>query len=191
MARPRGFEEGEVLDKAMRVFIAHGYEGSSMAALSTAMGLTPPSIYAAFDSKRGLFEAVIDRHVMCQSEHRETILSEPTARDVARRWLREVVEHFAQPQPAFLLIQGGLSAGPDNKDVPSALARRRQANMLALWDRFERAKASGDLPQHADPARLAAFVTAVHDGMVVRAVAGGTIEELQGIADQALLGWPE
>lgn len=184
LARPRGFEEGDVLDKAMRVFTAHGYEGASMASLSAAMGLTAPSIYAAFDSKRGLFEAVIDRHVMCQSEHRAKILSAPTAREVARNWLREVADHL-------LLIQGGLSAGPDNKDVPSALARRRQANALALWDRFDRAKAAGDLPADADPERLAAFITTVHDGMVVRAVSGATLEELQGIADQAMLGWPQ
>jgi AcrR family transcriptional regulator len=190
MARPREFEEAEVLDQAMQVFCSHGYEGTSMAALTAAMGLTAPSIYAAFGSKRGLFEAVLNRHVICQQEERERILSAPTAKEVAEQWLFQAAENLAGAGAAgSLLIHGGLATGPEN-DVPAALAKRRTSQELALWDRFERAQASGDLPPNADPAVLAGFVTTVLNGMIVRAAAGATETDLRRIARQAISGWP-
>ena len=191
MARPRQFDEAEVLDRAMQVFCSHGYEGASMTALTAAMGLAGPSVYAAFGSKRGLFEAVLDRHITCDGEQRERILSAPTARTVAERWLLEAIDR--PPGVALagsVLILGGLTAAPDNRDVPASLAKRRQANELALWDRLERAQADGDLPADADPAALAAFVTAVCDGMIVRAAAGATAADLRKIALQAMRTWP-
>ena len=175
----------------MHVFCAHGYEGASMTALTAAMGLAGPSVYAAFGSKRGLFEAVLDRHIVCEGEQRERILSAPTARAVAERWLSEAADRLPDVTPAgSVLILGGLSAGPDNGDVPAALAKRRQANELALWDRLERAQADGDLPADADPAALAAFVTVVCDGMVIRAAAGATRTDLWKVASQAMRTWP-
>ena len=191
MARPREFNEAEVLDRAMRAFCSHGYEGTSVASLTAATGLVAASLYAAFGSKRGLFEAVLDRHVTCQGEQRDRVLSAPTAREVAERWLFDAAEQLPQIGLAgSILIHGGLSAGPENEDVPAALAKRRQANELALWDRLERAQASGDLPSDADPAALAGFVTTVFDGMIVRAAAGATVIDLQRIARQAMKSWP-
>lgn len=191
MARPRQFDEAEVLDQAMQVFRSYGYEGTSIAALTAAMGLTAPSLYAAFGSKRGLFEAVLDRHIICEAEQRDRILAAPTAYQVVERWLFEAAERLPGMSPAgSVLILGGLSAGPDNEHVPAALAKRRQVNELALWDRLERAQACGDLLDDADPGALAAFVTAICDGMTVRAAAGAEVTDLRKIAAQALKGWP-
>ncbi|HYE01384.1 MAG TPA: helix-turn-helix domain-containing protein, partial [Alphaproteobacteria bacterium] len=55
--RPRGFEREAALDRALAVFQTHGYEGASLAELTRAMEINPPSLYAAFGSKEGLFQA--------------------------------------------------------------------------------------------------------------------------------------
>ena len=191
MARPRQFDEAEVLDQAMQVFRSHGYEGTSIAALTAATGLTAPSLYAAFGSKRGLFDAVLDRHIVCEAEQRDRILAAPTAYEVAKRWLMEAAERLPGVSPAgSVLILGGLSAGHENAHVPVALAKRRQVNELALWDRLERAQACGDFPDDVDPAAFAAFVTAICAGMTVRAAAGAEASDLRKIADQALKSGP-
>lgn len=191
MARPRTFDEGEVLDRAMDVFCRHGYEGTTMTELTTAMGLTAPSVYAAFGSKRGLFEAVLDRYTDGQREHRAWVLAAPTAREVTERLLFRAADQLPNMggPPGCLLVQGGLATGADNADIPLALARRRQANELTLRDRFEQARASGDLPPTADPATLASFVTTVFDGLSVRAAGDATVEELRRVVEQAMASW--
>lgn len=191
MARPRSFDEREVLDRAMTVFHRHGYDGSTMAELTSAMGLTAPSIYAAFGGKRGLFEAVLDRHAERQGERFAWALAAPTAREVAERllrWATEQTENSNRP-PGYLLIQAGLAAGPESADVPITLARRRLADELSLRDRFEQATVSGDLPAGVNSAALASFVVTVFYGLSVRAASGATAEELQKVVEQAMSNW--
>jgi AcrR family transcriptional regulator len=192
MARKRNFDEDEVLDRAMEVFWRSGYEGSSLADLTSAMGLSAPSIYGAFHSKRGLFDAVLDRYTDRRSEQGAWMLSAPTAREVAERMLFGPADELSGPNlpPGCLLIQAGLTAGRENQDVPKNLAQRRHAGELALRDRFERAVAEGDLPGDADAAALASFVVAVFGGMAIQAAAGASRNELRGIAERAMAGWP-
>ena len=58
MGRPRAFDLNDALDRAIEVFWRNGYEGASVAELCDAMGIRPPSLYAAFENKAGLFRHV-------------------------------------------------------------------------------------------------------------------------------------
>ncbi|QNN52309.1 TetR/AcrR family transcriptional regulator [Nocardioides mesophilus] len=66
MGRQRGYDEGEVLDRAAATFLRAGYEGTSIEELVGATGLHRGSLYQAFGSKRGLFVSCLRRQV---SEH--------------------------------------------------------------------------------------------------------------------------
>lgn len=63
MARPRAFDEATVLEQAMEVFWPRGFEAVSIDDLVAATGLSRSSIYQAFTSKRGLFEAALNHYV--------------------------------------------------------------------------------------------------------------------------------
>jgi AcrR family transcriptional regulator len=157
------------------------------------MGVTAPSIYAAFGNKRGLFEAVLDHYANCEKEHREWVLSASTAREVVERLLKRAAEQLLKMKdsPGSILIQGGLSAGPQNADIPRELAQRRRADELLLRDRFEGAVHAGDLPANAEPESLASFVTAVLDGLAVKAAGGARTADLRKIVGQALKSWDD
>ena len=51
-----------ILDKALRLFSAKGYEGVSVSELTEAAGITKPTLYYYFGSKEGVFEAVCQTH---------------------------------------------------------------------------------------------------------------------------------
>jgi AcrR family transcriptional regulator len=51
----------QILDGALKLFLEHGYDGTSMQAVASASGVTKPVIYAAFDSKDALFRALLER----------------------------------------------------------------------------------------------------------------------------------
>jgi TetR/AcrR family transcriptional regulator, copper-responsive repressor len=60
--RPRGFDVETVTASALRVLWRQGYGATSIDDLVAATGLSPSSLYATFESKRGLFDAVLERY---------------------------------------------------------------------------------------------------------------------------------
>ena len=192
MGRPRAFDKDEALDRAMEVFWRKGYEGASMADLTKAMGINPPSLYACFGNKEGLLKASLDRYAERRAEFLSHVLAAPTAREVASRMLKGTADLQTDPTqpPGCLLVQGGLACGSGAETIPSELATRRQEPEDMLRERFERARSEGDLPADADPAALARYVSTIIQGMGVQASAGATREALQQIADLSLAAIP-
>ena len=190
--RPRSFCKDDALDKAMTVFWRQGYEGASMADLTKAMGINPPSLYACFGSKEGLFQAVLEHYEERRAAFMEGVLAAPTAAEVAETYLVGVAAFAADTSgrnpPGCLMVQGGLSCG-DNI-IPDTLARHRAEKEAMLRARFEEARTSGDLPAGCDPAALARYLMVMANGICVQAAAGATQEELREVAAIALINWP-
>jgi TetR/AcrR family transcriptional repressor for divergent bdcA len=66
--RPRRpFDRQLGLERAQRLFHERGYDGVSLADLTEALDINPPSLYAAYGSKAGLFRSVLDRYMMDQA----------------------------------------------------------------------------------------------------------------------------
>ena len=188
MGRPREFDADVALDQAMEVFWRHGYEGATIAQLTEAMGINPPSLYACFGNKEGLLKAALDRYTKLRGIWMDEVVAAPTARDVAERMLMGIADKQTDPAnpPGCLLVQGGIACGSGSENVPFELAARRAQNEDQLRDRFVRAKAEGDLIQTSDPAALARYVSAVSVGMGVMASSGADREALRQVADVAV-----
>jgi AcrR family transcriptional regulator len=188
MGRPREFDAETALDQAMEVFWRHGYEGATIAQLTEAMGINPPSLYACFGNKEGLLKAALDRYTHLRAAWMEEVVSAPTARDVAERMLMGIADKQTDPAnpPGCLLVQGGIACGTGSENVPFELAARRAQNEDQLRERFVRAKAEGDLKETSDPAALARYVSAVSVGMGVMASSGADREALRQVARVAV-----
>ncbi|MDF0523184.1 TetR/AcrR family transcriptional regulator [Bradyrhizobium yuanmingense] len=188
MGRPREFDAETALDQAMEVFWRHGYEGATIAQLTEAMGINPPSLYACFGNKEGLLKAALDRYTKLRNIWMDEVVAAPTARAVAERMLMGIADKQTDPAnpPGCLLVQGGIACGTGSENVPFELAARRAQNEDQLRDRFIRARAEGDLKESADPAALARYVSAVSVGMGVMASSGADREALRQVADVAV-----
>ncbi|MBR0813476.1 TetR/AcrR family transcriptional regulator [Bradyrhizobium diazoefficiens] len=188
MGRPREFDADIALDQAMEVFWRHGYEGATIAQLTEAMGINPPSLYACFGNKEGLLKAALDRYSKLRGSWMDEVVAAATARDVAERMLMGIADKQTDPAnpPGCLLVQGGIACGTGSENVPFELAARRAENEDQLRDRFIRAKAEGDLKPSSDPAALARYVLAVSVGMGVMASSGADREALRQVASVAV-----
>src|SRR5689334_22879157 len=87
--RPRSFDRERALDVALRAFWQRGFDAVSVADLTVAMGITPPSLYAAFGDKKALFREVVDRYQETYGAFFGRALdAEPSVRDGLRAALR-------------------------------------------------------------------------------------------------------
>lgn len=190
--RPREFDPEEALDRALQLFWRKGYEGTSLSDLTEAMGITRPSLYAAFGNKEDLFRRAVDRYSEGPAAYFREALAAPTARAVAERLLRGAADLGGEQchPPGCLLVNGALSCGDAAEVARRELLSRRAAGEAAIRRRLERAQAEGDLPAKADSAALARYVAALVYGMAVLASGGATREDLQRVAEIGLQAWP-
>jgi len=191
--RPRAFDPDAVLERAMHVFWAKGYEGASLSNLTRAMRINRPSLYAAFGKKEELFRKVLDRYVDGPLAYFGKALAAPKARDVIEQIFFGAAEMAGDPRfpSGCLMVQGALAVGNAAGSVRKEAAARRATSEVALRRRLQRAKREGDLPKNADPAELARYVMTVLQGMAVQGADGASPDQLRRVAQLALRAWPQ
>lgn len=192
MGRHREYDADKVLDAVLDVFWRKGFEGASYSDLTEAAGVERPALYSAFGNKEALFRRALERYGERYMTHIPEALALPISREVVAHLLYSSLDlNTRYPDKTGCLGINGAVAGSDEAaPVRQALIDFRADGEMQLRERFERAKAEGDLPPAARPEALAAFVMAVLHGMALQAKAGFSREVLKGVADQALSGWP-
>jgi AcrR family transcriptional regulator len=192
MGRHREFDVEKALDAALCVFWRKGYEGASYADLTEAAGVERPALYSAFGNKEALFRRALARYYERYLDYVPQALQLPTARQVAAHILYSAADlHTRYPDHTGCLGINGVLAGSDEAEpVRQALIEARAAGEALIRERFERAKAEGDLPETARADVLAAFLLAILHGMAVQAKAGFSRDMLVAVAEQALSTWP-
>ncbi len=192
LGRPRAFDRDLALDAAMRVFWAHGFEGASLTALTAAMGINRPSLYAAFGDKAALFREAVARYGTGPGRYVRRALGRATAYQVAETLLRGAVANATDPAHpgGCLWVQGALVAGEESSGIRDAMAAVRDGGTAQVRERLERARREGDLPADADVEGLTLFLVSVMNGIAVQASGGRGREELNRVVDLALAAWP-
>jgi len=189
--RPRSFDRNRALEQAMHVFWRQGYEATSVSDLTRAMGINPPSLYAAFGDKEQLYLETLELY----RKRRLALVArwfgeEPTARAALRRFLTEAARELVRsevPRGSMLVLS---AANPAASSLHDALVERRASVRATLKARIDRGAREGELPPGADSAALADFYTAVFQGMSIQARDGASRRRLLSIAEAAMRAWP-
>ena len=192
IGRPLSFDRGAALEKAMLAFWRHGYETTSVADLTAAMGITAPSLYAAFGDKKRLFLEAMRLYAGAPSAIGQTLEAAPSARDAARDMLVASATAFTgETTPkGCLLASAAASGSAASADVQSAVSDVRRSIAEQLRRRIGRDIAAGALPGDADAAALSDLVIGTIQGMSVLARDGVPRDRLLRMADYALRAWP-
>lgn len=163
-----------------------------MADLTEAMGITKPSIYAAFGNKEQLFLRALDLYEREKQDYIGKALAEPTVRKVAEHLLRGALDaQTGQSEPKGCLgVISSVACGAEAECIREAVLERGAKARQLLIARFERGKTDGDVPDHVDLEGLASYLFAILQGMAVQAGAGASRAELERLIDTSLMLWP-
>jgi len=191
--RPLSFDRDAALNQAMLTFWRHGYETTSIADLTTAMGVTAPSIYTAFGDKRRLFLEAAQRYAGDPEALAEAVSSAPTAYDAARAMLISAAITYTGDgtPPGCLLASATASGSAASTDVQAAIADIRRSITAHMRDRIDRDIAIGALPPSTDASALAGLVMTIAQGMSVLARDGTPRASLMSIVEISLKAWPK
>ena len=190
--RPLSFDREAALTTAMHLFWHHGFEATSIAELTKAMGITPPSLYAAFGDKRRLFLETVDRYLGGVDAVTKGVDDAATAQDAARELLTTAAigNSGEDTPPGCLLASSIVSSSVEAFDIREELAAIRRRIEAALRSRIERDVQGGVMPVGTDADMLAGHVFAVVQGMSTLAKDGADRTKLLRIVDGAMLAWP-
>ena len=186
--RPRRFEETAVLDSAMKIFWAKGYEATSYSMLSEAMRMNTPSIYGAFGDKESLFLKVIDRYVEGYGKPTFLGLSESkTCREGFTVFLSLRIKQILNAEhPGCLVATVLADAAPLSPQFENKLKVLLNALDDLIAQRIQRGIVEGDLSAKTEPKALARILHCLIIGLATRARARESERSLRAIANDSL-----
>lgn len=190
--RPRSFDRDAALEIVMKVFWAKGYECAQISDFTTAIGITPPSFYAAFGNKEQAFREAVDyyRRTIGATPF-DALENTPTIHDGLRQWLELSADSaFACPAGGCMISVSSIQCKPENVPVKEFLQAIRRANHERLFKRLERAIDTGDLPANADVAQMTEFYHMIQQSISFEARDGNSRAAVQKIIDMAILALP-
>lgn len=172
--RPRGFDAAEALNTAQQLFHAKGYDAVSVADLTKALGINPPSFYAAFGSKAALYTRVLDRYAETGAVPLQEILraDRPLAESLAEV-LEFAARAYADPAGSGCMVLEGTRSNEVEAREAACVFHVAAQDVIRSFI-AERHPADAD--------RLADFVCTTMAGLSASARHGQTLERLQSTA---------
>jgi len=158
MARTAEFNLDDVLQKAMEVFWLGGYCKSSMSSLVTATHLQPGSIYAAFNSKEGLFLAALKYYGQHSVEKLQGCLDQAeTPLQGVRKFIEMIGERVLdhEQQPGCFLVNTVLEISTEETAINEEVNKHLKSIESHLLSALVAAQKSGELPPGKNPEALA------------------------------------
>jgi TetR/AcrR family transcriptional repressor of nem operon len=183
MPRSRQYEEGEVLESAMRFFWAHGY-GATTRELAQAMGINQYSVYASFENKAGLFARCLDHYVeMVETSVLLPLMSDQAKMPELRLFLESFVHTKHLDAPNGCLVCNTMVEDGHAQPVLRTIRRYREL----VTDRFARALQNGfpDMPESVVEARTG-FLFAALMGVFVQKKMGIDGAPIQTLVDEIM-----
>ncbi|KAK1178673.1 TetR family transcriptional regulator [Streptomyces sp. NBS 14/10] len=188
MARAREFDTEAAVSRAMELFWARGYEGTSVRDLTRHLGIGQGSLYAAFGDKDGLYRAALEHYRTTFAAAALRSLDEGAdARSAIRTMLVErvriAVEHDGR---GCLLINAACERVPEDAATRRTVRDVLGASQEALAEVLRVAAERGEIAARHDPHTLAAFLVTFLNGLLVSSKVTPDQRALEPLVEVAL-----
>lgn len=189
--RPREFDTELALGAALRVFWAKGYEGASLSDLTDEMGITRPSLYAAFGNKEALFRQALDLYERDKLTYIGDAIEAPTARAVAERLLMGSVDAATTGDcKGCMGVIASVACQSVEPSIRDDVNARAESSRRAIIARMQQAIDAGEFRVATEAEAITRYLLAIMQGISVQAQSGASRDELLQVADSAMLSWP-
>lgn len=191
--RPRGFDRDEALRAAASLFWKHGFSGTSTRALTTSLGISSSSLYAAFGSKANLFDEAVRTYALRYSAIYDAALAESTLSGVMTRVLVDSAREFGRADeghPGCLTSSAVMADASATLNVREFVTDLQRRDERRLRERIEREVLAGGVATDMGPAALAGLVQTLWHGLAARADLGASRDELIEAAEAAVACLP-
>jgi len=189
MPRPREFDEATALEAAIDCFWQHGYEATSVRDLAVAMGISTPSLYNAYNDKRGLFVQALERYLDQSTRARIRQLEESLPpKQAVRRFIEQIIDRAVSDRErrGCFLVNSALDVAPHDKKL-GALIAERLGEIEAFFNRsIKAAQCQGSVPQSRSAKDIARLLLGVLLGIRVLARSKPERALLEDVARPAL-----
>lgn len=188
--RPRTFDREEALQKALRIFWELGYEPASVAAICKAIGINPPSFYAAFGSKETLFLEAVRYYEKTYwtgllTEFEESRLPIAQALRIFFEKAAAVLLNPATPNGCMVVL-AAVNISPKETQILALVKDLRRATRDFFARRLARAVREGELASSLDIEGLADMLNIFLEGMSIQARDGLALTSLAKAADPVI-----
>ena len=191
MGRQASYDRDEVIARAQALFWSKGYHGTSLKDLEVALNMRPGSIYAAFGSKEALFAEALKLYGKKSRDKFRSGLgtaASPLAGLAAHVRSFGCVEPGTGPTRACMLVKTLLET-PDEDPVLRRLTEEMMRNVETEFAaEFRAAIDAGELPETADPDRLATRLQAEIFGLRAYAQRSDSKEKVAQLAEDIAAG---
>lgn len=189
MARPKKFDENEVLDRALEVFWEQGYHATSYENLVDRMGINRASMYNTFGDKHQLFTRSLQRY---REKSRERFADwkddSLTIQETVRRILEDAVaESISDPQKkGCMVVNTATELGNCDQELAAIIRENQSQVESVLAELFVSAQKKGEIGTDLRPQALARFYFNTFSGLQVMARANPDAETYRDVVDVAL-----
>ena len=193
--RKRTFDKDAALDKAMKVFWANGYSGSSLSELTEAMGINKPSMYSAFGNKEALFINAIEYYFETHaSKPNEALFAEnQSLHERLRTMLRSIASLVCNPKlpgGCFFVLSLNESASdclpPNIVNTVNKIYDSSREQTLAF---FKNEQTIGNISDKNSAKVLCGHLMTLQLGIASLGRSGVNKKEIHDIIDHALLSF--
>jgi AcrR family transcriptional regulator len=190
VARPRTFDENDVVAAVRDEFWLRGYAATSVDDLTAATGLGKGSLYGAFGDKHGLYLRALDEYIGSALESIRAQLrdSRYSAYDRLTRHIRAQVNAIVadKSRRGCLMAKSAAELSASDDAVDQAIERAYATWIAELADCITEAQRDGAVDKKQNPQALATTLMAFMRGQEALHKGGAKPAQIKAAAEQMI-----
>ncbi len=188
MARPLSFDPDQALDRAMHLFWRDGFAQVSIQAITDALGINRPSLYATFGDKEALFLKALQLYRQrYPGRALDALNAAPAGRAQLVALFEAVRDAYTEPNtpPGCMMMCASMEWSKEGA-VLDFLRRFREEFLDAVRRAVAEAQAKGEIAPDKDPEALSQYLLFTIKAVAMEARATKDRAHVARMIDQAL-----